>query len=151
MKKTLFALACFVLLVVTVNAQVVRDADVPQGVKTKMTTMFPNASAVVWTKDMPGFITSDFVQNKTKMSATFSTSGSWVSTETYIKQEELPTAAHQYLLTTYADGKVSQCAQSESVKQKTYECRVKSKSSGEYDMVFDTDGKVLMKTAVEKD
>ena len=151
MKKTLFALAAFVLLAVTANAQVVRDADVPQTVKSKMAEMFPTASAVVWTRDMPGFISSDFVQNKTKMSATFSTSGSWVSTETFIKQDSLPAAANKYLLTTYADGKVTQCAKSQSVSQQTFECRVKSKTAGEYDIVFDPQGNVIMKTAVEKE
>ena len=150
MKKTLFALAAFVLLVVTVNAQVVRDVDVPQSVKTKMTTMFPSASAVVWTKDMPGFITSDFVQSKTKMSATFTTSGSWVSTETSVKQEELPAAANQYLLTNFQDAKVTHCVIAESVKEKTYECVVKSKSSGAYDVVFDTEGNLKMKTVAEE-
>ena len=149
--KKLFSVFAFVCSTLAVNAQVVRDADVPQGVKSKMTEMFPAASAVVWSRDMPGFISSDFVQNKTKMSATFSTSGSWVSTEIFVKQDSLPAAANQYLMTTYADGKVTQCAKSQSVSQKTFECRVKSKTAGEFDIVFDTQGNVLMKTAVEND
>lgn len=151
MNKSLFALLFVALFASVAQAQVVRDADVPAVVKSKMTEMFPGATAVVWTRDMPGFINSAFVQNKTKMSATFSTSGSWVSTETFIKQDSLPAAANKFLLTTYADGKVTQCAKSQSVSQQTFECRVKSKTAGEYDIVFDLQGNVLMKTAVENE
>ena len=151
MKKTLFLTLAWLCLTVGVNAQVMREADVPAGVKSKMTEMFPDANAVVWKQDMPGFVSADFVRNKTKTSATFTTSGSWVSTSTSVKQEEFPATANQYLLTTYQDGKVSQCMLSESVKEKTYECRVKSKTAGEYDLVFDTAGNLKLKTAAEKE
>jgi hypothetical protein len=151
MKKPFFLTFALLCLFVSVNAQVMREADVPAPVKTKMSSMFPDANAVVWKHDMPGFVTADFVRNKNKMSATFTTSGSWVSTATTVKQEDFPAPVNQYLLTTYQDGKISQCVLAESVKEKTYECRVKSKTAGEYDLVFDTTGNLKMKTVAEKE
>lgn len=130
-------------------AQVVKEADVPAEVKTKMKQMFPGASVIVWSKESPGFINSDFVLDKSRMTAVFSTSGSWVATETQVKREQFPLSIGDYLNTNFPEARVSHCIKASSVKQETYECRVKTKT-GDYELVFDTAGNMLMKSAVEK-
>ena len=142
--KLLLSITLFCAFAFASNAQVVREADVPVSVKNKMTQLFPDANAAVWKSDMPGFMTVDFVQGKTRKSATFTTSGGWVSTEVAVKPEEFPAAASTYVNTNYADGKMTQCVKAETSTKKTYECRVKSKGT-QYELVFDETGNLAMK------
>lgn len=144
MKKTFLSVVAFLFVALAVDAQVVREADVPVSVKNKMTQMFPDANAAVWKTDMPGFMSVDFVQGKTRKSATFTTSGGWVSTEVTVKPEEFPAAASAYVNTNYPDGKMTQCVKAETSTKKTFECRVKSKGT-QYELVFDEAGNLAMK------
>lgn len=144
MKKIFLSVIGLVCVFLSANAQVIREADVPSSVKSKMTQMFPDANAAVWKNDMPGFLSVDFVQAKTRKTATFTSSGGWVSTEVSIKPEEFPAAASTYVNANYPDGKMTQCVKAETSTKKTYECRVKSKGT-QYELVFDETGNLTMK------
>ena len=147
MKSILFSIIGLVCFAFSVNAQVIREADVPASVKAKMTQMFPDANAAVWKQDQPGFVSVDFVQAKTRKSATFTGSGSWVSTETTIKPEEFPAPATEYITTNYPESKMTVCVIAETSNKKTYECQLKAKGT-QYELVFDTEGKLVMKPQV---
>jgi len=147
MKKIILALA-LVFTICSANAQLILDKDIPQPVKTELKTRYPAATGTMWKQDLPGFVTAEFMQDKKRMNVVFSTSGGWVSTASYSKKDEYPAEVMAYINSNYSGAKIVTCALAESVKEKTYETRIRYNGES-FDIILNSDFSFKLKSKVE--
>lgn len=128
-----------------ISAQTINADLIPEVVKNKMQTKYPEAKGLYWRESAPGFVEANFSLNKQKCNAIFVTTGAWVSTDFTITKEEFPQAASDYLIgVAYAD-KVTRYYRSES-KAKGTQYSADAKINGTmYTFIFDQDGKIVMR------
>jgi hypothetical protein len=118
-------------------SQKIKESDVPAPVKTSFGKLFPGSSAK-WEKE-DGNYEAGFKKEGKTMSATFQADGSFMESETTIKQSELPPAVINYLQANYTNKKIKEPAKITSAAGIiTYEAEVDDK-----DLIFDGNGKFL--------
>jgi len=128
-----------------VSAQTINADLVPDVVKNKMQTKYPEARGLYWRESGPGFVEANFSLNKQKCNAIFVTTGAWVSTDFTIAQSEFPQAASDYLKNVAFADKVIRYYRSES-KAKGIQYSADAKKDGiTYSFIFDQDGKIVMR------
>ncbi|MCY7360638.1 MAG: hypothetical protein LH629_01010 [Ignavibacteria bacterium] len=147
MRRSFLILALFFITALTTNAQIILEKDVPASVKNKLKEMFSTTEGVSWKQDVPGFVSADFIMDKKRMNATFITSGGWVSTVVYFKKDEIPAEVIAYINSNYSGAKTMTCGFSTSVKEKTYESRIKYNGEA-YDIILNEDFSFKMKSKV---
>lgn len=125
-----------------IQAQLIDPRYVPESVKKKFETKFPDVHFVTWSQTDPGFINATFTVDKHKTMALFATHGEWISTETKLKESEFPMQAINWINTNYPDKKFISLDKSETTKGAEYECELNSKS-GKYRLTFDPEGNLL--------
>jgi hypothetical protein len=137
MKKTLIISAFVALFCLQGFSQKIKDADVPDAVKTSFSKYFPGLAAT-WEKEK-GNYEAGFKKNNKSMSAVFQPDGKWVETETAIKESELPAAVLSYVKTNYKGKPIKESAKITAADGTfTYEAEVEGK-----DLIFDSTGKFL--------
>ncbi len=125
-----------------IQAQIIDPKYVPESVKKKFETKFPDVNFVTWTQSDPGFINATFTADKHKTVALFATNGGWISTEIKLKESEFPTEALNWINTNYPDKKFISIDKSETSKGIEYECELRS-ASGKYRLTFSPEGGLL--------
>jgi len=129
----------------TVFAQKVSESDVPAAVKTKFSSLYPNAKVEEWKKDN-GNYKAEFDENKTETCVIINPKGDLVKTKTEIEATELPAAANEYLAKKYAGKKITECHKMTDANGiVTYKAEV-----GEMHVIFDSNG-AFVKEGTEKD
>lgn len=127
------------------SAQTINADLVPDVVKNKMQTKYPEARGLYWRESGPGFVEANFNLNKQKCNAIFVTTGAWVSTDFTITQDSFPKAASDYLMNVAFADKVTRYYRSES-KAKGIQYSADAKKDGTiYTFIFDQDGKFVMR------
>ncbi|HYV94887.1 MAG TPA: hypothetical protein VE978_24140 [Chitinophagales bacterium] len=143
MKKYVLIFLSVLGVLSTSAQQAISDQYIPDILKNKMATMYPDAKGIYWKQPMPGFMDAYFSINKHKCNATFQVTGAWVSTDFEIDPADFPDTASQYL-TQHVD-KVSRYYRSES-KAKGIQYSADAKVGGEVlQFIFDKEGHYLMK------
>ena len=118
-------------------AQKVKESEVPASVKTSFGKLFSESTAK-WEKE-DGNYEAGFKKDGKTMSATFQTDGTFMESETAIKQSELPPAIINYLQANYTNKKIKESAKITGATDIiTYEAEVDDK-----DLIFDGNGKFL--------
>ena len=107
----------------------------PTAVVTTFNQKFQNVEDLEWEQEKNGEWEAEFEQNDIESSASFSTDGKWLETETEIKTADLPAP----VLAALKGKKVKEAARILRADGSTvYEAEVKRK-----DMIFDASGKIL--------
>ena len=118
-------------------SQKVKESELPAQVRTSFGKLFPGSSAK-WEKE-DGNYEAGFKKEGMQISATFQADGTFMESETTIKQSELPPSVINYLQANYANKKIKESAKITSAAGiTTYEAEVDDK-----DLIFDGNGKFL--------
>mgnify|MGYP003395494714 CR=1 FL=1 len=144
MKKSilLFAMA-FVAL--AVNAQKVKEADVPPAIKAAFTKMHPNAKVDKWEKEGTNY-EAEFTENKVETSVELGPNGQLIATEIEINVSELPKAIAEYCAKNMPGKKIAEASKITTASGTvSYEAEV-----DEADYIFDSNG-TFVKKEIEKD
>ena len=148
--KKLMMIALLGLMVSQVSAQKIKESEVPKVVKDAFMKAYPAAKDVKWDKE-DGSFEASFDHNKKDMSVVLDEAGMVKEIETEIAKSELPKAALEVLKKDYADYKIEETAKIVSKGITTYEAEVE-KGEKTFELIFDSNGKLLKKTEeVEKD
>jgi hypothetical protein len=122
-----------------VNAQNLKESEVPQPVKESFKNTFKEAKDVKWEKEKNGDFEVEFEINKTEQSATFDATGRLLETELEIATSELPAEAKNYIIKTYPGSKIKKAEKiTDAQGVITYEAEV-----SDLDVLFDSNGKFL--------
>src|SRR5688572_12986142 len=93
--KTILTL--FVLFTAfSLNAQQLKEAQVPVAVKQKFTSLYPNAKEVKWEKEDYAF-EAEFLENTVETSVLFNIQGDFIQKEVQIPVTSLPEATKNYI------------------------------------------------------
>jgi len=145
MKKTIFLLAIG-FSVITANAQKLKEADVPAGVKATFTKLYPTAKVEKWEKEDVNY-EAEFENNKVETSVLIGPTNNLLETETEIKVSELPKAVADYCTKNCAGKKIKEASKITDASGKvTYEAEV-----DEADYIFDSNGNFIKKEVEAKD
>ena len=144
--KTIIIIALLGLSIVQVNAQKMKESDIPSVVKAAFKKAFPSAKEVKWSKEEEeaGLYEVEFKNSKTEMSVLMDEAGTVKEVETEIKKSELPTAVQESIKKDYAGYKIEEAAKIVSNGITTYEAEVE-KGEKSFDLIFDVNGKLLKK------
>lgn len=136
----LFLFALLVTSCCIVNAQALKEADVPPAVKAKFISLYPAKPDVKWEKEKNNY-EAEFKQNKMEVSVLFEATGTIVQTETEISVSALPKAVIDYVSKNLPGKKIEEAVKITGAKGKiTYEVEV-----GKADYLFDETGKFVSK------
>jgi hypothetical protein len=150
MKKLLLIIAC-ASFVFSWIAEAQMKEETPSAAKTAFVTKFPKAQKAKWSIEKPGEFEVEFVMNGTESSALFDANGSFIESETEIKENELPQAVKATLTKDFAGYKLDEIEKVTDTKEAvTYEMEAK-KDKVEYELVFDGNGLLLKKDEVKEE
>lgn len=133
------------------QAQKLKEADVPAVVKDAFKKEFPGSKAKEWAKEGDVY-EIEFDLKKVETSATFTTAGKLVETESEIKIEELPKAVYEYVQKNHADHKITEASKivEAGTGKVSYEAEI-SKGKDETDLIFDEKGNFLKKEGTDSE
>ena len=141
--KALIVVIALGLAVGQMQAQKLKENEVPQIVKTAFAKAYPTAKAVKWDKE-DGSYEATFDQNKKDMSVVLDAQGVIKEVETTILKSDLPKAVQSTLAKDYAGYKIEEAATIMSNGVVTFEAEVE-KGEKSFDLIFDKEGKLLKK------
>lgn len=144
-------LPTLLMLSLSMNAcgQELSDADVPQAVKATFQKQFPGVAKVKWELEDRAKYEANFHQNGTGTSATFDASGSWLETETEVKETDLPAPVRATLAARYAGYTVSGFERVQTPEGLAYELEAE-KGERTLEVQFAADGAVLKQVVEEE-
>ncbi|MEO7174780.1 MAG: PepSY-like domain-containing protein [Saprospiraceae bacterium] len=127
-----------------------QEKAIPAAVSAAFKTKFPNAAKVSWEMENKTEYEANFKLNGEEVSANFDNTGKWLETETEIKTSALPAAVQSTLAKDFAGFKVEEASKINNVKNgNCFEAEIE-KGEESYDILFSTEGKVLLKTKLEE-
>jgi hypothetical protein len=143
--KTIITILSLSLGVSLVNAQTLKEADVPKAVKDAFTKQYPGVKAEKWEKEGNNYEVEIHV-NKVETSVVYGPNGNLLETEVEISVSELPKAAQDYITKNVPGKKIKEASKITTAKGEiTYEAEV-----GGEDYLFDASGNFIKKES-EKD
>lgn len=123
----------------------IAPANVPEILKEKMKEKYPDAKGLYWEQPMPGFVDANFTIDKKQCTATFTPSGSWVSTDFEIDGATFPDSATNYLMHKEGVTKITRYYRNES-KAKGVQFSADAKKDGKtFQYIFNKEGRLIMK------
>jgi hypothetical protein len=121
--------------------------SVPQAVKDKFASLYPNVKKVEWEKEDANF-EAEFEINGSENCCVFDASGNLLITAMEISISDLPKAASDYMAKNFTGKKITEAARIVDSKNIiTYEAEVK----GVGDLVFDASGNFVKKEDDKED
>lgn len=120
-------------------------AAVPEAIKSSFSQKFPKATAVEWEMEGKDEWEAEFKLDGKEFSASFSSAGAWIETESEIKKANLPAAITKALDVEFAGYKLVEAETIETPKLKGYELELKSGEQS-IEVVMDESGKLLGRT-----
>ncbi len=137
MKKFLLILLITSATYSFVKGQKIKEADVPESVKTTFNKTYPGLNPA-WEKEKENF-EAGFKKDGKTMSATFQPNGVFMESEVTIKESELPATAISYVKSRYKGKKIRESAKiTTAAGVVSYEAEVNGK-----DLLFDMTGNFL--------
>ena len=116
MKQSL--LIAFAIFAITTTA-CSQKINVPSAVSKAFNSKYPGATNVKWGKENAKEYEAEFKLNGTNVSANFGTDGSWVESETVIKESDLPAPVVAALKKNYPGSVVTMAERLEQPGNKT--------------------------------
>lgn len=137
MKKLLFTLT-FAAGLASLNAQKMKQKDIPVAVQKSFQKQFPNVKDAKWEKEKENYEAA-FKSNNTEMSIVINPSGIILETENKINRNALSTTIKNYITKNFPNQKIKEAAKITNAKGNiTYEAEVNGK-----DLIFDNKGTFL--------
>jgi uncharacterized membrane protein YkoI len=125
MKKLFLLLSVYACISTAACAQKI---VVPSAVTKAFKTKYPGATNVKWGKESAKEYEAEFKLNGTSISANFGTDGTWVETETAIKETDLPAAVTAAIKKNYPGAVITMAEKLEQPGGKLlYETSIKVK------------------------
>lgn len=147
--KTIILLFGTSFIISCAQAQNLKDAEVPQALKTKLHALYPSATDVKWEKEKGDFEVG-FKNGKEEISVIMDAKGNVKETEAEIVLAALPIAITDYVKKNFASYSLAEAAKTiDAKKVVSYEAEVKNDNET-LDLIFDEKGNFLKKV-VEKD
>ncbi|MCI0449615.1 MAG: PepSY-like domain-containing protein [Chlorobi bacterium] len=145
MKTIIFVITIFAFAL-NANAQKLVSNDVPDAVKTKFASMYPNVSNHQWEKEH-GKYEAEFKENNVETSVLFEPSGMYVQTEVEIPVSSLPGGVNDYASKNLAGKKITEAVQITNADgMVTYEAEI-----GGPDYLFDSNGNFIKMESDDSD
>ena len=138
----------FCLGVIQVNAQKVKESEVPKEVKTAFQKKYAGAKEVKWHKE-DGAYEASFDLNKKEQTAMFDNMGMLKETGMRIPKSQLPKAIQSTLSKDYAGYKIEEPEKMLAAGVTTY-CVEVEKGGKSSELTFDTAGKLLKTSDVKE-
>ncbi len=133
------------------GAQSIKQSEVPTAVMKAFQEKFSQAKSVAWEKESETELEAEFKLNGDEMSANFAQDGTWLETESEIKQKDLPEAVKSTLKREFADYEVEECEKVATPEQaEAYELELE-KGENTIEVVMDKNGTVLKQEIAEED
>lgn len=126
-----------------------KTVNVPELVKKEFAKKYASATKVKWSLEKVGEYEAEFDMNKKEMSVVIDGKGNLLEVETEIKEAELPQAIKSTLAKDFSGYKINECEKTETKGLISYEMEAK-KDKVEYELVFDSNGKLLKKEEKKK-
>jgi len=140
MKKAILILAIG-FVAIAVNAQKIKESDVPASVKATFTKAYPSTKVKEWEKENGNFEAA-FDFKKEKMSVLIDPAGNITETETKIEVSELSKNITDYCSKKYVGKKIKEASKIVDANGIiTYEAEVQK-----LDMLFDVNGNFIKET-----
>ena len=119
--------------------------ETPAAVKSKFSSLYPNATSVKWEKEN-GKYEASFKNDNASMEALFDEQGNLIESETEIKTSDLPKTALDYLAKNKPGEKVKEASKIVDGKGTvTYEAELR----GEKNLIFDSTGNFIKEMQVD--
>lgn len=136
--KKLIVFSLFIWTAVTVQAQQLKDRDVPEVVKATLMEKFPKATKVTWENE-DGMYVGEFSQDNREMEIVIAADGKFAMTEEEIEISELPGGALTYIGVKLEGNKAIKAERIvDALNNISYEVE-----SGDVDYFFDVKGNFL--------
>jgi hypothetical protein len=143
--RNLIIIITVTLTSLATNAQDLREKDVPDAVKTKFASLYPDVKAQ-WEMEN-GKYEAEFYQNKFETSVLFDAAGTIIQTEREIPVSSLPQAVRDYVKKNLKGQKITEAEEiSEADGTVNYEAEV-----GKSDYIFDSNGNFIKKETDENE
>ncbi|MEO8210612.1 MAG: PepSY-like domain-containing protein [bacterium] len=145
MKKLIFVV-CILGIALSVNAQKLKESDVPSAVQTSFSSMYPDTKKVKWEME-DGKYEAEFQQNNVETSVLFDANGTYIQKEVEISISELPDAVRNYVSANLSGQKIAEASKiSDAGGIITYEAEINN-----HDYIFDQSGNLLKKESDENE
>jgi Putative beta-lactamase-inhibitor-like, PepSY-like len=136
--KSLIVVFAFTFVIGSVNAQKLKEAQVPASVVSAFHKMYPDLKDYQWNLE-DGSYEAEYEINKMEAAVTFDATGNLIETEKEITIKDLPPSCAEYVSKNYSGATIKEASEITDTKGvKTYEAEIKGK-----DIVFDSTGKFL--------
>ncbi len=145
MKSTL-VLSSFMLAILSVQAQDIKESEVPAVVKEKFATMYPSVTNAKWEKEENGF-EAEWMDNRLETSTLFDARGNFVHREEAIQTSAYPAGVMDYVAKNLAKQKI---AEAEKITDAAGVITYKAEIAGA-DYIFDSNGKFVRKESEKED
>lgn len=144
MKKSILLYALG-FIAISINAQEMKEKDVPAIIKAAFSKAHPAAKVDEWEKEGENYEVK-FTENKMESSVDIGPNGQILETESEIKVAELPKGVAEYCTKNMPGKKIKEATKiTDANGNVTYEAEV-----GEDDYIFDSNG-IFIQKAVKKD
>ena len=146
--------ACIIATLVlagAMNAQKIKEADVPTPVMDALKNKFADVNVKEWEKEKQGEYEAEFKVNGKETSACFKADGTFVESEEEIKVDELPKVIKDNISKSYPGFKIDEVCRITTADGKTmYEAEIE-KGKEEFDVIYDSTGNFVKKETEEGD
>lgn len=140
----LILLAALLCLAVQLEAQSVKERDVPSAVTARVSTLYPDAAKVKWEME-DGMYEASFMTGDKETSVMISSQGMLVQTETEIEVAAFPKEAAIYIMQNNPGNAIQEATKRTDVYGVvSYEAELKN-----MEYVFDATGKLLTEEKVD--
>lgn len=137
---------CMLTVACVVNAQNLKETDVPSAVKIKFSSLYPAIYKIKWERE-DGKYEAEFYQNNVETSVLFEANGNLLQTETEILVSGLPQGVKEYATRNLKDSKIKEAAKIvDASGVVSYEAEINNQ-----DYIFDANGKLIKKDSEDGD
>jgi hypothetical protein len=136
--KKLVLVMCALAIGCGVNAQKLKETDVPAHVRAKFSSLYPEVKDVKWEKEN-GQYEAEMGQDKSEISVLFDANGNLLQTETEMPVTDLPQGVRDYSSLNLKGKNIKEATRIvDAAGMVTYEAEI-----GNQDYIFDTGGKFI--------
>jgi hypothetical protein len=150
MKQIMLFLSGVLLISLTGFSQEITPDKVPAQVKQTFTKMFPNPTEVKYGMEKKNYVIS-FKDQEAEKSASFSSTGRWLETQTKITESDIPKKVMKAVNKSFKGFTISETATVESPSvELAYKMNLKNDTQG-YEVEFGPKGNMMKKTPLKKE
>jgi len=122
-----------------------QNIEVPKKVQDEFMKLYPKTTQVKWSKESKDEFEAEFKEAGKSVSVIINSEGELKETETKIEIKDLPKSVEPFVMKNYRNYKITEAAKIIDAKGVlTYEAEI-SKGKEKKDLLFDKDGKSIVK------